>query len=313
MTIFSFGSDPEFVIQNKDSVKSAIGILPAKENALESHGNQIYYDNVLAEIAIKPAFDKSELVENTYSALKFLADYVYPYTFHVKSALDYPNQEINCDAARIAGCNPEWDVYSLQMIEPPSKLIDSMDGYYQFKSPFRTAGGHIHVGSNFLLNQLKTLSFIRMMDLFVGIPSIFLDSDPTSKKRRKAYGKAGSHRTPEYGIEYRTLGNFWLSSPKLVELIYDLTTFAVEFTSAGEDQRFWAIDEDLLDSDDPTSAYKCFGYDVNLMRKCIDECDKTQAEKFMLFISNYLPDELMINIESLVNRDMCDTYKAWGL
>lgn len=66
------------------------------------------------------------------------------------------------------------------------------------------------------------------MDILVGVPSVIMDTDPTSLARKQLYGKAGRFRNTKYGIEYRTLGNFWLSSPELTSIIYDLTILAAK-------------------------------------------------------------------------------------
>jgi hypothetical protein len=55
---FTFGSDPEFMISRWDELQSAIPLLPKKEQALIRNGSKFYYDNVLAEIAFKPASSK---------------------------------------------------------------------------------------------------------------------------------------------------------------------------------------------------------------------------------------------------------------
>ena len=160
---------------------------------------------------------------------------------------------------------------------------------------------------------MEVFSVVRMMDLFLGIPSIFLDTDETSKERRRIYGHAGSHRTPDYGLEYRALGNFWFSSPDLTRLMYDLTAFTLDFVDKGSHKRFWSVDEDLLDEEDPSVAYKCFGYDLAALRKSIDTCNKKQAEKFLLFVSNYLPPKLIGEIDRLSGRPLKDPYKEWEL
>lgn len=314
MAKFSFGSDPEMFISNSGDMKSAISLLPKKENAEEDeNGNSFYYDNVLAEMAIKPADSLDEGLTNTRNALISLASLINPNKFIIKASENFPSRELNCPEARIAGCNPEWDVYSLQVNEPPKNLIASVDGYLQFKNSFRSAGGHIHLGSERLLNPIEMFHVIKMMDLFIAIPSIFLDKDPSSKDRRKVYGKAGSHRMPEYGLEYRVLGNFWLSSPELFSLIYNLTDFTLDFVEQEEVYRFWSVDESVLDSEDPSQAFNCFGYDVELLKKCINTCDKKQAEKFLLFIENYLPEELISEIHRLEKSQISDPYEAWNI
>lgn len=311
---FSFGSDPEFVITHRDKLRSAIGILPKKEEAIaDKHGHKYYYDNVLAEIAVNPGENRDEVIENVSHALQKLAQILRPAQFEIRASANYPESELEADAARIAGCNPEWDVYSLKMNEPPENVIEMIGGYYQFKVPFRTAGGHIHIGAEKLLNPLFAFNVVRMMDLFLGIPSIFLDTDKTSKDRRKAYGLAGSHRIPEYGIEYRSLGNFWFSSPEHVGLIYDLTAFVLNFVEQNMHERFWSVDEEFLEDEDPSLAYNCFGYDVKLLCKCINNCDKKMGEKFMIFINNYLPSDIIDNIEKLSGQPLLDPYEAWNI
>jgi hypothetical protein len=309
---FSFGSDPEFMLTSQNELKSAIGILPKKERAIVKQNNHYYFDNVLAEIAIKPANTKDESIENIRKSLQGLSDAIGKNKFTIKASANYPKKELNCMDAKVAGCSPEWNVYTLECDYPPDEDVELLDGYFQFKTPFRSAGGHIHIGSNMLQDPSNAFSVVRMMDLFLGIPSIFIDTDPTSKARRRIYGHAGSHRTPEYGIEYRTLGNFWFSSPKIASLIYDLTKFSLNFVETKQHERFWSVDEDLLE-EDPSEAYHCFGYDVNSLRRAIDTCDKKLAQKFMIFISNYLPENLFQEIEKLSGVNLPDPYIEWKI
>ena len=311
--MFSFGLDPEFMLMQDSELKSAISFLPKKENAISKNGNDFYFDNVLAEIAIKPANSKDEAITNIQSALQNLAKLIGSAKFVIKASGNYPKSELNCSDAKIAGCNPEWNVYSLQQVFPPDEDVDLLDGYYQFKTPFRSAGGHIHLGSDDLEDPMQVFGVIRMMDLFIGIPSIFLDTDETSKDRRRIYGHAGSHRVPEYGLEYRTLGNFWLSSPELVGLIYDLSSFVLDFVGNKHHERFWKINEDLLDEEDPSLAYSCVGYDVNALKKAINTCNKKLADKFMIFAGNYLPDNLLNEIDRLSGKPLQNPYDAWSI
>ena len=321
MSNFTFGLDPEFMISNKDKFSSAINYLPKNESnkRITKDGSSFYYDNVLAEIAVKPARNKNQAIENTRKSLRYLSEILEEgdAKFVIQAYAEYPQTELKSIESRIVSCNPEWEAYNLTMMLPPDDDIEMIDGYYQFKHNRRTAGGHIHLGiwdleSENLSSEIDVLHIVRMMDLFVAIPSLFLDTDLTSKMRRKVYGKAGTHRIPEHGVEYRTLSNFWLSSPELFGLIYDLSAFAVDFVMQGSHKKFWHTDEKLLE-DDVSLAFKCSGYDVKCLQNCINLCDHKQAEKFMLFVSNYLPSNLVGEIERLSNKRLQDPYQAWSL
>ena len=302
---FTFGSDPEFMISRWEDLHSAIGVLPKKEHAISRAGSKFYYDNVLAEIAVKPAKTKEEMLHNTRQSLQQLAKLVKPYRFNIRASAKYPNKQLTDREAKIAGCNPEWNVYSLKCVLPPEEIISS--------TPFRSAGGHIHIGHPSFEDPLVSFDMIRMMDLFVGIPSIYMDTDITSKDRRKIYGHAGSHRPCDYGFEYRVLGNFWFSSPAHASIIYDLTQFVADFVEQQNHKKFWSVDEAKLNSENPSKAYTCSGYDQKLLCKSINNCDKKQAEKFMIFISNYLNHDLWQKVEALANTALPDPYEAWEL
>ena len=313
MSSFTFGADPEFMLTHHGELKSAIGVLPKKENAIAKNGHSFYFDNVLAEIAVKPAKNKDEALSNMRSALQGLAKAIKPGKFIIRASGNYPKRELNCIESKIVSCNPEWDVYSLEQVFPPDEDVDLLDGCYQFKTPFRSAGGHIHIGSERLQDPLEIFSVIRMMDLFLGVPSIYMDTDETSKDRRKIYGHAGSHRTPEYGLEYRSLGNFWLSSPDHVSLMYDLTEFVLDFVEKKNQEKFWTVNEDLLYDDDPSLAYTCFGYDVDMLCNAINTCNRREADKFMMFVSSYLPARLLTAIDQLSGKTLPDPYVAWNI
>lgn len=302
---FTFGSDPEFMLGRMGKLQSAIGVLPPKERAVSKDGSSFYHDNVLAEIAVKPGSSKDEVLSNTEAAIRHLAKLVAPCSVMPVASAKYPQSQLTDKAARTAGCKPEWDVYSLRCNMPPEKAMET--------GTHRTAGGHIHIGADGLDNPIAAFDVIRMMDLFIGVPSVFMDKDETSKDRRKLYGHAGSHRATDYGFEYRSLGNFWLSSPELVYLVYDLTAFVLEFVADGQQKRFWSLNEMLLDGDDPSKAYSCTGYDIKLLQKAINSCDKKIAEKFMIFISNFLPDGLYDRIDQVANSTASDIYECWGI
>lgn len=289
---FSIGSDPEFILFDKfNNPKSAIGLLPSKIEPVVNEENCFFYDNVLAEINVKPAYTKEEFLFNTSRSLKDLSEKIKPFYLSRESSYVFPDKELGHKDARIAGCAPEWNVYTLECIMPPESVIKD--------TGFRTAGGHLHIGSSNLQDHNNIFNFIKMMDLFVGVPFTFLDNCNSSKKRRSIYGKAGSHRITDYGVEYRVLNNFWLFSEDYIDLIYDLTFFVYQFVLEKQYNKFWSVNESLLESETPQKAYHCFGYDNQLLCKLINNYDMRNVNKFMTFISHFLPEHIYSKILKL--------------
>jgi len=98
----------------------------------------------------------------------------------------------------------------------------------------RSAGGHIHVETS-----LDKAAVIRAMDLFLGVPSLILDSK--GGMRRQLYGKAGAYRPKSYGVEYRTLSNFWIFKTIHAMWVWDQTEKALGFV-----QKFGELDDESI-------------------------------------------------------------------
>ena len=76
---------------------------------------------------------------------------------------------------------------------------------------------------------------IPLLDFFCGIPSVLLDRENNQKSRRELYGKAGSYRYTTYGLEYRTLSNFWALSVPLTSYILGGVRLAVEIAAKAKE------------------------------------------------------------------------------
>jgi hypothetical protein len=46
--------------------------------------------------------------------------------------------------------------------------------------------------------------------------------------RKQLYGKAGAFRAKSYGVEYRTLSNFWIFKNELIRWVWDNTQRALD-------------------------------------------------------------------------------------
>ena len=79
--------------------------------------------------------------------------------------------------------------------------------------------------------QEQQLDMVKAMDATVGLESVLLDFDT---ERKKLYGKAGCFRFREYGIEYRSLSNFWIKSDESLKWAWNTTMKAIDLVNSGK-------------------------------------------------------------------------------
>lgn len=300
---FTFGSDPEFIlVDHKNQPKSAIPVLKKdKDDRIDLRdGHAAYYDNVLAEANIRPGSTSEEVIGNFRECFQRYANVVKPLRIRPQASANFSKSDCNHEDAKRFGCNPEYCAYLLEAVQPPEP-----------PPTFRSCGGHIHlgkIGDDYPLNDpYGCVALIRTMDLFIGVPSVLIDQDPTSAARRKLYGKSGTHRPTEYGVEYRSIGNFWLASPELVRLIYSLSNFCLDFVNQNHHKQFWS---NIGEGEDDT----CSGYDVAAVRNAIDTTNVEEAGRLMGFINELYPAELKKEVgQFIANKRSFDFYESWGI
>lgn len=132
--------------------------------------------------------------------------------------------------AQILGCQPSFNVYGTEQIA----IADGR------KVLTRSGSGHIHLGTSIIGSgamQVSPENLVRVLDRVLGIPSVLLDTDPAAAVRRRLYGRAGEYRLPKYGLEYRTLSNFWLRSYVLSSFVTGQARVALDicYTSTLKD------------------------------------------------------------------------------
>lgn len=224
--MFTIGADPEIFLQRQDgSFKSVIGLLGGDKwvpRKLSEVGHAVLEDNVAVEFNI-PACSSLEQFRNE---IKFMMEEIKKIIpndlqYSQDSAVSFPDSELNCDAAWVFGCEPDYNAW--KMAENPKPQADDKN--------LRSCGGHIHVGND--IAKTLPIETVRAMDLFLGVPSVTLDTN--GAPRRKLYGGPGAFRFKPYGVEYRTLSNFWIFSDKLIEWAYTGTQRALEFVSNGKE------------------------------------------------------------------------------
>jgi hypothetical protein len=221
---FTIGADPELFLEdlNTQELRSSVGIIEGTkhEPLMFDNGAFVMKDNVAIEFGMPPAYDEGEWLSNLRMAYETLENHL-PDHLHLScvASAEFPETELQTPEACQFGCDPDYNAWTKKRNVPPKAT----------QTNFRSCGGHIHVGfvegtkSDFLLKTMGKINTVRMMDAYHGITSIILDDTPESHERRKLYGKAGCYRETGYGVEYRTLSNFWLKSPVFQTLMYRLT------------------------------------------------------------------------------------------
>ena len=324
--MITFGTDPEFILCDKNSEKpvNAIELLEGNiYNRVTIKGNQFYSDNVLAECAVKPAKTRKQAADNIKETLQTLSDMVAPYKISDISAVDFDQSQLQCNCAddpkwdgehrlcpKHFGCDPDICAYQMKTMEPPKVMADGT---------LRSAGGHIHLGGSAecLEGGEKTYKLIYLLDLLLGIPSLFMEvPSEAQKKRRTLYGQAGRYRMKDYGLEYRTLSNFWLRSPRLVNMVYDMCMFAIKFVDRGDADRLYEIDMDKFyeTEGDGLKSWKFHEYSRKELVRCINEQDKDGATKFYHLAVSLLDRKLAVALSDCIeNRNKFNFYDSWPL
>lgn len=320
--MFTFGSDPEFMLTKGGKYYSAIGIIKGDiGNRISQNGHQFYWDNVLAECAIKPGASREAVVANFRECFKLYAELVDPYELVAQASQDYPDSEMlvrpfNAKEKKLesreAGCAPDLCAYTLKKKKPPKSIIKNTN--------LRTGGGHVHLGATEGIlpeESYEQLFIVYLLDLFIGIPSLFIDHDPTSARRREVYGQAGRYRVKDYGLEYRSLSNFWLASPKLVEFVYDVSKFTVEFVESGRWKELWTFDEDIyftaMTPAKMSKAYQATAYDKKMLMDCLSTNNLTLAKQYLELAQKYLPKKLNATFEKLTQPTTYNFYEEWRI
>lgn len=225
MNKFTIGCDPEiFLVDENHKFKSVIGLLGGDKwipRQLSKDGHACLEDNVAVEFNIPPCSSFEEFKKEVQRTMQMVKE-ILPTNlqYDQSSAVSFPVEELNCDAAWIFGCDPDFNAWTME--ENPKPHAEDKN--------LRSAGGHIHVGSDLAIAD--PVNVIRAMDLFLGVPSTQLDAGTL---RRKLYGGAGAFRPKSYGVEYRTLSNFWIFSDKLIEWAYQGTQRALDFVHSGKE------------------------------------------------------------------------------
>lgn len=237
-TDLQLGCDPEFFFTQDGKVIGAEKVLPAngilsseKTRVQGSGANAGSWDNpkafvldgVQVELNPKPTYCRAHIGNQLRVAFIALKEHLAKVgdgkiKASFSSVIEIDQRELDelSEKAKVFGCAPSLNQYD-------KGATVSVDAATYLK---RSAGGHIHLGLEpYLIPHHARL--VPLMDIIVGNTCVMIDRDPEAATRRLHYGRAGEHRLPKHGLEYRTLSNFWLRSYPLVSLVLGLNRLAV--------------------------------------------------------------------------------------
>lgn len=236
------GSDCELFLQDVETneIVSAEGFVKGtKEHPFVFDPDNKYFatslDNVAAEVSIPPATSAEGFYLYLQKSINFVNETI-PKNLKCVAfpAVNLDKKYLNTPNALLFGCEADLNAYE-QDVNPKPEASDKT---------LRSAGGHLHVGyvgaaNCFPLNECdkdiiesdrERQTIVKALDLFIGVPSVILEPD---NKRKELYGKAGAYRPKEYGLEYRTVSNFYLVSERLTKLMYSNVVAALDWLNGG--------------------------------------------------------------------------------
>ena len=211
------GTDTELFLRKNGQFVSAHGVIPgSKVNPYPVKKGMVQVDGMAVEFGIDPVKSWPMFKYNINTVLQRMQEMIpddIEMVIQATATFEKEHMDAQPDEARLLGCDPDYNAYTREENPPPSPA-----------SLQRTAGGHLHFG---FLDEEKDINDPALMedcckvaiqlDYALGLLGLVHDPD---RARMRMYGKPGSFRPKPYGIEYRVLSNFWLSSERMMHRVY---------------------------------------------------------------------------------------------
>lgn len=277
--MITIGADPEFFVRDARSgaVAPIIGMLGGSKGKavpipnLTTDGFGMQEDNVMAEYNIPAATSADAFADHIVRGWRGVVDFVRTKQPSIEpdvgiAARLFTDAQLDHPQAMTFGCSRDYNAYEQGKALPPpdpERLVDG-DGAWRF------AGGHVHIG---LTTEVPDFVVAMFADIYLGLPSVALDKQG---KRRELYGSAGRYRPTSYGIEYRTLSNFWIWDRSIAEQIA-IQSFNLAYKMQGDVAQLQKLNSEVPWPD---------------VQRAVNEEDDELAADLIAYLSNDLGMDL---------------------
>jgi len=276
-TLQKIGTDAEIFLKHRHTFSPVpvVGLLGGTKLCPKPipnmiNGFAIQEDNVMPEFNIPAASTAREFSDSINQVLEYLTIQMreHDLMLDIVPSMHFKESDLQSAQAQNFGCEPDLCAWTDE--------VNEIDRANPKLRTMRTAAAHIHVSYLVDLEEPKTYAqralAVRAHDLFVGVPSILVDSDTD---RREIYGKAGAFRCTDYGHEYRTPSNFWIRNNLWSEWVFNQTRNALSFVSTADGRHVLendvvlanAIQDSINGHDEDTALMLCNEYDLTIPTK----------------------------------------------
>lgn len=233
ITNVTIGTDAEVFLRYEDTVISAIGVIGGSKDDPKSIGEGCFVqeDNVLAEFNIPPVTTKEEFIKYINYCKNWIEVNHPELNLHFSSSEMVETFILAEDKAKEFGCEPD------SVVDYSSESDDmSQDEYEKLNmqrsaSNKRTSGFHIHIGySN--PTQETNRELVKLFEKYVTLPLTLSDIDEND--RRSMYGRSGSYRNKDYGVECRSLGGYFIANNDTIGDVWDRVQLVISKFNEGE-------------------------------------------------------------------------------